>query len=116
PESRRQITDVSGGVSDFDISPDGQFIAYSARDGGRMVGDIYLLELATTVVRQLTDCSASSDHCFNPVFSPLGDKIAFVYQDTPPIGLETTLTYIWLIDLTENTVAPLLDGEQPTFG
>ncbi|MDX2076307.1 MAG: hypothetical protein SFZ02_07735 [bacterium] len=114
-ESRQQITDVSGGVSDFDISTDGQFIAYSARDDRQMVADIYLLELATNEVRKLTDCSASSDSCFNPVFSPLGDKIAFVYQDTPSIALETTLIYIWLIDLTENTVAPLSDDE-PIFG
>jgi TolB protein len=55
------------------ISPDGTRIAYSASPGGSN-SDIYVLNLATKVTKQLT-FNPTTDH--DPTWSPDGTKLAF---------------------------------------
>lgn len=59
-------------------SPDGKSIALVDHVAGQASSSIYLIDLTTPRVRMLTTPPAGWEGDLSPVFSPAGDKIAFV--------------------------------------
>jgi Tol biopolymer transport system component/DNA-binding winged helix-turn-helix (wHTH) protein len=59
-------------------SPDGKSIALVDHVGAQASSAIYLLDLTTLRIRMLTTPPAGWEGDLSPVFSPAGDKIAFV--------------------------------------
>jgi dipeptidyl aminopeptidase/acylaminoacyl peptidase len=102
----RKVTDIPGGISDFDLSPDGRRAAVIAevgltvgskteipppieterfvfkRDGEGYLDDrtqqLFIVDLTTGKVRQLT--SGQRDH-WHPAWSPDGKSIAYTAKD-----------------------------------
>jgi hypothetical protein len=68
-----RLTFASGLESSPSLSPDGEFVAYSAIDGGDR--DIFLLRVGGQRSINLTEDSAADDD--HPAFSPDGKQIAF---------------------------------------
>ena len=96
PGQQKQLTFSEGGVSDFDISPDGRWLVYAEHTDGRGV-TLRLLDLRGGQVRDLVDCVTIRALCTAPVFSPSGDLLA--YQRSESIGASFGLSRIWLVDM-----------------
>jgi Tol biopolymer transport system component len=100
------LTKPVQGATQPAISPDGNRIAYSARE--RQKGDIFVLDRTTGIKNRLT---LSTDHDSHPSWIPGTDRIAFVapHQDC---------SAIWAMN-SDGTGQPELligKGAQPTFG
>lgn len=109
PQAAQQVTFSEMSVLNFDVSPDGRYIAYAERtvEG---TADIKLLELATGAVRKITNCQDSN--CDTPLWRPDGNMIAYqridLNSDFQQIGVSPAR--VWLIDLTTNP-----PSERPLF-
>jgi len=94
-----------GAIQNPSWSPDGSRIAFSGMKGG--VSDLYILDLATGVARQVTNDRYAD---LQPTWSPDGRTIAFVTDRGPQTDFET-LTFgemnIALLDLSTNEVRTL---------
>ena len=101
--TRRIAIDGVNAMSNPAWSPDGVSIAFSGIHGG--ISDLYLLNLETREVQQLTDDRYGD---LQPAWSPDGTKLAFV-SDRGPEGTNfAELTYgkerIAILDLASNTI------------
>jgi Tol biopolymer transport system component len=113
--NKRQLTSLPRGVFDFDTSPDGRHIVYTARDAQTFHADLYLLDVDTGRVRMLTNCKGEDSDCFAPVYSPTGAYIA--YERVPlnnDIGTGIGNPRIWLIDARSGDMQtfPLINETQ----
>lgn len=79
------------------LSPDGRQLAYNGRDG-----QIWVLDVETGDRERLTDSSAA---CFNPVWSPDGQRLA----------VETIAGNLLAVDLPSRQVFSLGAGSQPCW-
>ena len=89
-----------GGMEQIDISPDGNWIAYCARVGGREQAwttntDAFLVPAAGGKSIDLTAANKAYD--FDPTFSPDGRSLALTMMTRP--GFEADRTRIAIIDL-----------------
>ncbi|MCA9905125.1 MAG: PD40 domain-containing protein, partial [Anaerolineae bacterium] len=98
--SEQQITNSTGGIYDFSISPDGQFLAFSETNSSTGTEDIKLIDLETGSLRQLTNCVDAS--CTNPTWRPDGRMLAYerieYNSDFGSVGASPTR--VWLLDLS----------------
>jgi hypothetical protein len=111
PSEAQQITFSAMGIYDFDVSYDGNSIAYSMRDEVKRMRDIYLLDLQTGKSRQITFCADESSECYTPAFHPDGRAFAYIrstIDETSGYGAPR----IWLSDLSSNTVRSLATDSQ----
>ena len=106
-----QISFAPIGVRSFDVSADGAYIAYSARDFESNTVDIYRLDIDSGDLIRLTSCLEESSICDYPVWRADGMSIAYERS-----GMDGRDTRIWLLDLTQSPArnAPLLSD--PTIG
>ena len=81
----------------FDASADGSKIVFSATDG-----DLYLLDVSTSRVRQLTRTDGGEG---SPAFSPDGTKVAYAYG--APKSYDSTIRQL---DLADGTTIDLTKG------
>lgn len=111
PDSAQQLTFSDIGIFDFDVSPDGRWLAYADRSSEGNT-TLYLLDIPNKLVYPLVDCIALNADCTTPIFSPDGKKIA--YQRSETLGGRSGLSRIWLIDMTSPTydTAPLIADTQ----
>jgi Tol biopolymer transport system component len=109
PASGEQITFTEYGVFDYDVSRDGRYIAYAARDFQTGISDIVLLDLLTGNEYPLTNCVMQNDDCTAPAFRP--DTGLIAYERRSILG---GANRIWLIDLTAEPVRtyPLFEDSQ----
>ena len=70
----RKLTFTRGGESGATFSPDGKWLAFSAKRDGDDAAQIYLLPLAGGEARRLTSISTGAD---SPRFSPDGKSVLF---------------------------------------
>ena len=96
PQQRQQLTHSEQGIFDFDISPDGRWLAYAERMPGGSV-TLRLLDMRGGQRRELVDCAALNALCSAPAFSPSGDMLA--YQRAETLGGSYGLSRIWLVDM-----------------
>lgn len=82
PANATQLTESEGGIYNFGVSADGRLIVYAQRDPDTGLNDLYLLNLQTRQVEQLTDCVATGADCRTPVFHPNGQVIAYERMNT----------------------------------
>jgi Tol biopolymer transport system component len=112
--SERQLTFSPGGIYDFAVSPDGQYIAFSETNPSASTEDIKVIDLETGSLRQVTNCADAS--CTNPVWRPDGQVLAYERVDfnTGIEGVGISPTRVWLIDLTQEpaTTTPLFSDTQ----
>jgi Tol biopolymer transport system component len=112
------LTNVFSGILDFDISPDGSSIYYSAQNtqGG---SDLYRLSLsreseappgtpAPTFAQPETVLACPQAQCLAVDVSPDGDYLAFERLALPAAG-QSTPTRVWILPLT-GTGEPFLAG------
>ncbi len=111
PDARQQLTFSERGVYDFDISPDGRWLAYGERTGQGVV-TLRLLDIPDGRVIDLIDCVASKAYCTTPVFSPDGAMLA--YQRSESVGGSFGLSRIWLVNMksADYETVPLLADSQ----
>jgi hypothetical protein len=113
------LTNVFSGVLDFDVSPDGSVIYYSARNpqGG---SDLYRLSLfmeneappgtpAPTFAQPETVLLCPQAQCSAVDVSPNGDFLAFERSDLAAAG-QTVSTRVWILPLAEPG-EPFLAGD-----
>lgn len=113
PDSAQQLTFSEIGIFDYDVSPDGRFLAFSERDGE--AGDLAtlrLLDIPNNTVTELVDCVAIEAYCTTPNFSPDGKLLA--YQRSESLNGRFGLSRIWLVDMTSTTyeTVPLIADTQ----
>jgi Tol biopolymer transport system component len=96
PASSRVITRTEGGAMDPSWSPDGQYLAYVAREGSKNA--IYVLEVENP---ERVTVVADGDLVRSPVWSPSGNALAY-------IGLQGGAFEIFSVDVSFN------DGVAPT--
>lgn len=109
---RQRITDEPFGVNEFDVSPDGTRVVYSAvrADGG---ADLYETTLETLITTQLLACPG--EECRNPRYAPDGQKLGFerrVLADGEPGGrLPGSSISIVVVETGELLALPVPDEE-----
>lgn len=113
--NKRQMTNAPRGIYDFDASPDGRSIVYTQRDPNTFHADLYLLDVESGRVSQLTNCKGEDSDCFAPVYNPNGGIIA--YERVPlnsDIGTGIGSPRIWLLDMRGESVnnTPLINESQ----
>ena len=91
-----QLTDAPIGVRNYDVSADGQYIAYSARDFQTNTVDIYRLHISTGNVTRLTNCIEESSICDVPLWR--ADGLSIAYERS---SLDARDTRIWLLDIKQ---------------
>lgn len=116
PDSARKLTDTEYGVLDFDVSDDGDQIAYSHRDFETGVSEIHLIDLRTGRTQQVTSCVTQDADCYAPKFRPGGNVIAYerASMNSELSGVGIGAPRIWLLDLNQEppTTFPLIEDTQ----
>jgi len=89
-----------GGMDQIDVSPDGKWVAYVARVGGRTEAwttnsDVFLVPLAGGRAIDLTEANKAYDN--TPAFSPDGRSLALITMKRP--GFEADRERLAIIDL-----------------
>ncbi len=87
------------------LSPDGTRIAFRSNKTGGL--EIYVMDLSTGAVKQLTKNPGNREWATEPLWSPDGKYIAY-RQATPPLG--TTTIYVMRADGTGQ--GPLVRGDE----
>lgn len=110
PRNAHQLTRSGLGVLDFDVSSDGQRVAYSEL---RQDQTAYLmqLDLNTNQSTLLYDCKEAS--CTEPRWQPNGTKVAFsrsavITGLSSPFGALRT----WIYDISTGQATPVYEGGQ----
>ena len=106
-----QISFAPIGVRSFDVSADGQYIAYSARDFETNTVDIYRLDIDSGDLIRLTNCIEESSICDFPTWRADGMTIAYERS-----GMDGRDTRIWLLDVTQSPALSLPLLSDPTIG
>jgi Tol biopolymer transport system component len=117
PSQAQAVTDSVMGIFDFGVSPDGRFIAYSERDTETRTLDIYLLDLQTGSITQLTDCGAEDAECHTPVFHPTDNAIAYtrISLNRDFENVSVGAPRIWVLDINTRQTQPL-SADSQTIG
>ena len=100
-----------GGMEEVAISPDGQWVAYTARAAGRANAwtpnsDIYLVPAAGGSTTDLTAKNLAYD--FDPTFSPDGKSLAIRMLERP--GFESDRARLAVIDLASKRLRVVTEG------
>ena len=99
--SEWQLPRSSQSAASYDISPDENWIAFSAdsrRDGTNPKIDLFLLQIGSNEARNLTAESTAGSS--QPQFSPNGKQLAWVQQRIP--GFYADTRQLWLHELEQN--------------
>jgi Tol biopolymer transport system component len=118
PSQASQYTQEKGGIFNFDVSSDGRFIVYAARDITTGLNDLFLLDLQTRRIQALTNCAAENADCHTPAIKPDGKVVAYermgftAASNGAPGG--GGAIRIWLVDISKQpfTTRPLTDDAQ----
>ncbi len=115
PESAEQVTFSRFGIFDYAPGPDGRYIAYTERNFESGNADVYLLDLRSNEVEQITNCIAQDADCTGPVWHPDGNTIAYQRVDlNSDLGMPSSPNRVWLLDIAvrPTTTRPLVDDSQ----
>ncbi len=103
----QQLTFTGGKVYDFAVSPDGNQIAYAARNDQQGI-DLWEIDREGGTPRLLLPCAA--DWCINPAYEPRGDQLSYSRRKASGIsGAEPGLPRVWLLDLNSLSTDELIE-------
>lgn len=102
----RQLSPDSVKVQSYATSFDGEWIAFSAGNALNSA-DVWLVDRDGKNLRRLVDCGG--DPCGSPVWSPDGQKLAFLRH-----SVKETHARIWLVEISRGEKRPLF--EDPAIG
>ncbi|MDX1992501.1 MAG: hypothetical protein SF029_08930 [bacterium] len=115
PDNAEQVTDAEDGVYDYDVSPDGRYIAFAEQDFETGIAEIMRLDLNTRQVTPLTDCRAQDADCTTPVWRPDGRMIAYTWRDlNTSLQIGASPNRIWVLDFSTSPASnyPLVEDTQ----
>jgi dipeptidyl aminopeptidase/acylaminoacyl peptidase len=100
-----------GGMEQVDVSPDGKWLAFCARMGGREEAwttntDVFLVSTGGGKAFDLTLANKAYD--FDPTFSPNGRELAITMMKRP--GFEADRTRIAIIDVASKKLRVVTEG------
>ncbi|MFP4322515.1 MAG: Ig-like domain-containing protein [Anaerolineales bacterium] len=107
----QQLTEAEYGVADYDISADGEFIAYT-RYNQEGLSDIWIYSMATGTERRVTDCVEA--FCSAPEWHPNGREIAYERSEFDPLFGETTARRMWIVDVQSAQSRLMFEDTQVT--
>jgi TolB protein len=101
-----RLTETGGKVFDYDVSPDGRQIVYSAANEQNGL-DLWSVPTGGGNSRRLLGCGA--DSCSGPAYAPDGSQIAYSRRNKAenPGGNTPGLGRIWLMNLEDSETSPL---------
>lgn len=116
PANAQQVTFSPDGIYNFDVSPDGRFIAFAERNNNTGTTELKQLDLRTGALQQLTNCATVDADCKTPTWRPDGKVIAYERTELNSNlnGGATSPVRVWLLDLTTNPIStrPLFTDSQ----
>ena len=98
----------SQSAASYDISPDENWIAFTAdsrRDGTNPKIDLFLMPIGSTEAQNITADSSAGDS--QPQFSPDGNRLAWVQQRIP--GFYADTRQLWIRDIEQARQSVLTD-------
>ncbi|MDX1664800.1 MAG: Ig-like domain-containing protein [Candidatus Promineifilaceae bacterium] len=103
------LTEAPLGVIDFNISPDGQTISYSAEreDGG---SDLWAVDRDGEENRRLLDCGA--DRCTGSVWAPSGDRLVYERRAITGADVPPGPARLWWLDPAGGETLPVFSDSQ----
>lgn len=107
---RMQISQTNGNVFDFQASPDGDQVVFSALN--ELFGiDLWIVQRDGSNQRKLLDCG--SDRCSTPAWSPILQELAYTREGAgiDPNG-PNGAPRIWILDITSGQTSPLFADPQ----
>jgi Tol biopolymer transport system component len=110
-QAPQQITFSRRGVTDFRANSEGTQIAY-VEAGIRGAADLFLLDLTTGAVRQLTNCGAAEAACSAPSWSADGGRLVYERRElaaSVPRD-DRNRPSPWLLSYKDLATAPLLSN------
>ncbi len=105
-----QLTDETGGVVDFAISPDGTWVAYTV-ERTDTASDIWALNLKTREHIQLTNCVEGQATCYDPAWGPDNQVVAYTRQELAAGLNPATAKRAWVVDVNTGESRLLIDDE-----
>ena len=98
-----QITNDDDAVFDYNVSPDGDLIAFTQRNPDTEISEIMVLDLETRRYTQVTNCADEDSACTSPAWRPDGQMLAYqrISLNTG-LGIPVSPNRIWLLDLSTN--------------
>lgn len=95
------ITNSPRGIFDFSVSADGRYIAYSEQVGELEIAELFVIDLQTKAVQQLTDCAGQDAYCTTPIWRPDGKALAYQRVNlNTSLGLGPSAPRIWILDMS----------------
>jgi dipeptidyl aminopeptidase/acylaminoacyl peptidase len=106
-----------GGMDQIDVSPDGKWVAYVARVGGREQAwttntDVFLVPVAGGKAIDLTEANKAYDN--SPTFSPDGKSLALVMMKRP--GFEADRERLAIVDVASKKLRVVTEGWDHSVG
>lgn len=114
----KTLTNTGGQVFDYAVSPDGEWLVYSAFNELKGM-DLWKVRRDGTESQKILDCGA--DWCINPAFHPHGSMLAYSRRLAPlQEGAEPGVPHVWLFDLSSGTTQrlspdPNVSGSEPLW-
>ncbi|GAB4551430.1 MAG: hypothetical protein OHK0023_18360 [Anaerolineae bacterium] len=112
-----QLTQLSDGVEAYAPHPEGTSIAY-ARSAPRGTGDLYLVEVDSSAVQQLTNCAVVEARCTAPDWSPDGTRLVYERIELSAAfdPADRDVPRAWLLALRDLSTAPLFNDSNRLGG
>jgi len=98
-----QLTREADGVWDYDISPDGTIIAYTALNADEG-GDLWAIAADGSYRQRLLDCGDAA--CSEPAWFAGGQSLVYTRQDA------SQLPRLWQLDPSSGDTSPFFDDSQ----
>jgi Tol biopolymer transport system component len=114
---RRQLTDFATGIDDrngrYAVREDQQKIAFAAQsspDSPRL--DIWMVDVETGELSQLTNCAEANATCFDPTWHPNGEFVGYTREELSTDIENINRGRAWLVNINSREASLLFADEQ----
>ena len=102
----RQVYSAPDGIDGYAVSPDGGRVALAVVDD-KQGADVWLIDPSGRNPTRITNCSPG--YCSQPAWLPDGSGVAYIAQDSTPIGVVPS-GRIWVYDLAGKQASPMFQN------